>query len=182
MKNRLVESILWLLSKQGIPSVIPWAFGMIRSLYDGDPAGYLQLLEDQSNREEWIYHFFVAHEIGSLYGHAPDRVLEHLVVLSDSDVEIVREGCAHSWSEVLAHDFDEGLEWLREFQKNGSYEKRYTAAIAPVKFYRNNPDITAEQKQRIRTFWRDFRDDPKQGLWNIVRTQILPDLEDDHGG
>ncbi|MFB6346917.1 MAG: hypothetical protein ABEK50_14420, partial [bacterium] len=133
------------MSKQDAPAVIPWAFRQIRKLYRSSPESYLSLLKRQAQRDEWIYQFFAAHELGTIYETFPEEVLAELRTLTGSDVEIVREGCATSWSKILSEDFEVGYEILRNLQQNGSYEERYTAAIAPVKFYKN--DNNASQRE-----------------------------------
>lgn len=180
MKSRLVEGILWLLSKQGVPTVIPWAFGMIRSLYTDSPEDYFRFIKTQAERENWINQFFAAHEVGIVYSLDPDGVLSLLRDLSGSETEIVREGSAKSWSRILSEDFDRGFQALERLRETGSYEERYTAAIGPVEFVRDG-EATLRQRQELLSYWNRFRDDPKQGLWNLVRTQILPEIEDSDG-
>lgn len=161
--------------------MVPWAFGMIRSLYDNEPEAYRELLESQDDPDEWIHAFFVAHELGELYDEYPEFVTDRLRELSQSEVEIVREGCARSWSRILERDFDRGFKRIKDLRSSGNYEERYTAVIAPVRYVRENERLPDEQRERIHEFWNNYRDDPKQGLWNIVRTQILPEVGDGHG-
>lgn len=180
MKKNLVTFILRLLAKQSIASIIPWAFRSIRKLYRNDAGGYLEFLRESASRDEWIFRFFAAHEIGTLHGQYPDETLELLRTLSKADTEIVREGCAKSWSRLLVEDFESTFDVLETLARDGTYAERYTAAIAPVEYYRESSD--SEHRSRISNFWERYEDDPKQGLWNLVRTQILEDVNSDRAG
>lgn len=180
MKDRLVSAILWLLARQGKPALLPWAFERIRTLYAGEPERYLDFLESYHDRENWIYRFFAAHELGQYYGEDPDRVVELLRKRSDDEHDMVLEGAAHGWSEALEVDFETVFPLIRDLARNGGYSERRTAALAPVEYYREgNP--TAEESMAIESLWQQYEDDPRSGLRNLVETQIRDRLVKDDG-
>jgi ribosomal 50S subunit-associated protein YjgA (DUF615 family) len=60
---------------------------------------------------------------------------------------------------------------IEELADQGDYAERRTAALAPVEYYRDE-DPTPAERERIEAFWEAYQDDPRQGLRNLVRSQI----------
>lgn len=172
MKILFVKFILWLLSFQSNPSILPWAFKQINRLFKEDPETYLKLLQSWVDHDNWLYRFFVAHQLGSIYTYNTEKVLNYLKKLSNDENDLVLEGAAHSWSDALDSEFETVFGHLKDLRKNGSYQERRTAALGPVEYYRDSSPA-ADEMQQIENFWKTYKDDPKQGLSNLVRTQIM---------
>lgn len=172
MKEWLVEWILWGLARGGNPGLLPWSFRRIRTLFSGEPDRYLAFLRRQGRREPWLAVFFAAHELGEAYPRNPDAVLDLLRRLSGHPHDMVRQGAARSWSRVLARDFERGFSEIQSLASDGDYERRQTAALAPVRYY-DSAEPPSEEREQIRAFWTGFLEDPRSGLRNLVRTQIL---------
>lgn len=180
LKESLVQALLWLLARQGNPALLPWAFDRIGELFRNDPERYYQFLRELRESEEWVDRFFVGHQIGSLFRYRPEDVLNQLKYLSKDKNEMVREAAAHGWSEALGQDFQEVFTTLEALASHEEYAARRTAALGPVEYYRDeNP--TPNQIQRIETFWKNFEDDPRSGLRNLVRTQIQERYVENNG-
>lgn len=180
MKERIVSAILWLLSRQGKPALLPWAFERIRTLYSGEPERYLDFLESYHDRENWIYRFFAAHEVGQYYGEDSDRVIRLLRKRSADENDMVLEGAAHGWSDALGEDFENVFTVIRDLTQEGGYSERRTAALAPVEYYRDG-DPTPDQSRAIESFWEDYKEDPRSGLRNLVEAQIRDRLVKNDG-
>lgn len=178
MKEQLVGAILWLLARQGKPALLPWAFERIRTLFAGEPDRYLDFLASYHDRDNWIYRFYAAHEVGRYYDVAPRRVLEILRERSADDNDLVLEGAAHGWSDALALNFEEVFPEVRELAEEGGYVERRTAALAPVEYYRDG-DATAEESMAVESLWQRYQEDPRSGLRNLVETQIRDRLVKD---
>lgn len=172
--NWKMSAVRWLLNglqHVSQPSVYPWVFRNIRRLFHGDPESYWQLIQSNAEKTDWFGPFFAGHEAHVVYAHFPDRVLELIEELSTSEKEIIREGAAHSWSELLRMDFDNTFSILKEMQQSNQFELRYSAALGPVRFF--DQHAGEAQKETICSFWKEYKNDSRQGLWNLVRQQIL---------
>lgn len=168
----MVQTVLWLVSLQGNPSLLPWVLNQIGRLFQGEPSRYLKFLTAYSNRDEWFYRFVAAHQIGKVYRAHTTEVLNHLNNFSNDENDLVLEAAAHSWSTILAEDFDRAFRELEKLREDGSYSERRTAALAPVEYYRDgNP--SSEEESKIESHWAAYESDPKQGLVNLVETQII---------
>ncbi len=172
MKEKLVEFVLWILSLQGNANLLPWAFNRIQRLFEGEPVRYLDFLKSYGERNRWFFRFFAAHQLGSVYPKRGDEVLELLQVLSEDENDLVLEAAAHSWSRLLEEDFDKVISELETLRQSGTYRERRTAALAPVEYYRDGAPGVVERR-RMEEFWDRYKDDPKQGLVNLVETQIV---------
>lgn len=170
VKEQAVEWILSILSNVGVPSVLPWSFRKIRLMFSGEPERYLQFLKRQHQRDDWLPRFFAGHELHTVYRQDPSSVTSMLKTLSADNKEIIREGAARSWSQLLARDFDTIFEMVQSMADSSEFEHRYTAALAPVRYYDDH--ATASEKKRIQSFWDGFENDERQGLANLVRSQI----------
>lgn len=177
MKKTVLSFVLYLLSLQGNPSVIPWAFKQLGQLFDSSRT-YLQFLETYVDSDNWFYRFFAAHELGTVFPVNKERVLSSLRELSRDENDMVREGAARSWSLILEVDFETGMEKLEQLQA-GNYESRHTAALGPVNFYRDD-EINSNESSRIETFWEQYKNDPRKGLRNLVQSQILDPYVNNH--
>ncbi len=171
MKESLIKVLLWLLARQGNPALLPWAFDQISALYRNESDRYFHFLQGLRESDEWVERFFVGHQVGSLFPHRPQEVLNVLQDLSCDENDMVREATAHGWSRALTKDFENVFRVIEKLANHEEYSARRTAALAPVEYYRDgNP--RPEQVERIESFWESFEDDSRQGLRNLVRTQI----------
>jgi len=170
LRERFLEWILGRLGGGVPPGWVPRVFGWIRLLFSGQPRRYFLFHRRCSRRGEWIYPFFAAHEIGSIYPAVGAEALDLLESLSGRDHDLVREAAARSWSDVLEADFEAGFQRVRALSRRDDYPSRHTAALAPVLFYGRAADDG--QKRRLMDFWERYREDPRSGLRNLVRTQI----------
>jgi hypothetical protein len=175
LKERATSWLLSLLDHVGMPSVLLWSFQRIRQLFSGAPERYLQFILQQSRSNEWVKRFFAGHECHVVYRQAPKKVLDCLRRLSGDEKEIIREGAARSWSNLLERDFGSVFKSIQTLAESDQYECRYTAALAPVRYY--DEHATDREQERIRSFWNEFEDDPRKGLANLVRSQILEKRE-----
>ncbi len=164
-----------LLGRGRNPSVLLWVIRMIRRLYRGDREQYGAFLRRQAEKSDWLPRFIAAHELHLLVERDPDAWLPLLESLSVLDQEMVRQGAAHSWSELLAEDFERYFPRLQRMKKSESFPPRHTAALAPVRCFRSDR-LSESAKQRVLEFWRSYEGDPRKGLWNLVRQQILDRL------
>ncbi len=172
MKETVASWFLRALRYQSIPSVLPWAFRQIRNLFRGQPERYFRFLVNQADdHSSWLPAFFAAHQIHHVWFVDPERAHELLLDLSAHSEEIVREGAARSWSRRLKEDFEPVFTELKDLSRSDTYELRYTAALAPVLLL--DEDLDPGRVNRLRTFWLTYRNDERQGLWNLVRQQIL---------
>lgn len=174
LRERFLKWVLGHLRGLNLPGLIPWVFRRVRSLFTGRPDRYFRFLQDCRRDEDWFLVFFAAHELGTLYPDVEEGVLETLEALSAHDNDLVKEAAAHSWSRVLEADFTTGLARLTSLARRPDYASRRTAALAPVRFYEESAD--PRQKQRLIPYWKQFLDDPRPGLRNLVRTRILERL------
>jgi len=174
----LVKALLWLLARQGNPALLPWAFDRIGKLFQNDPDRYFQFLRSLRGSEEWVDRFFVGHQLGSLFAHRSEEVMNELRALSLDENDMVLEATAHGWSDALVVDFEKVFPILVELANHEKYTARRTAALAPVEYYRDE-EPSPEQIRQIEAFWKEFEDDPRQGLRNLVRTQIRDRYVDD---
>lgn len=172
MKETLARYLLKALRYQSIASIYPWAFDRLRDLFRGEPDRYRSLLlELAQQNDDWLEPFFAAHQLHTVWSTNPAQVRETLVNLSHHPEEMVREGAAHSWNQRLRNDFASTFQTLRNLSDSEAYEPRHTAALAPVRLLEEDP--SAERKKQLKEFWESYEDDPRQGLWNLVRQQIL---------
>lgn len=171
LKERSISWLLSLLKNVGSPAVLPWAFRQIRQLFDGEPDRYRDFLINQAHASGWLPRFFAGHELHTVYEHDTETVLHLLRELSGAEKEIVREGAARSWSKLLERDYDPIFSLIRDLRNSDQYEKRYTAALAPVRFY--DEQANDDRKRSIRSFWESYENDSRKGLANLVRQQIL---------
>lgn len=157
-----------------VPGLVPWVFRRVRSLYSGEERRYFRFLQTCLREDDWFLVFFAAHELGWVYPQAGDAVLDQLESVSGHDNDLVKEAAARSWSRILEVDFGRGLARLESLAEQPDYARRRTAALGPVLYYERSAD--PEQQKRLLSYWNRFQDDPRQGLRNLVRTQILERL------
>jgi hypothetical protein len=175
MKERLVGLLLSFLSYQGNAAILPWCLDQIADLFRDNPERFRQFLKPYCDSDSWFYRFVAAYEIGEVYKHAPDWSLRKLEELSKDDNDLVLEACAHSWSVALRTDFDEVFERIKGLQREGNYRERRTAALAPVEYYRDGSP-SPSRKERIESFWATYNEDERQGLSNLVESQIMDEI------
>lgn len=173
-RERFLKWTLTHLRGVNLPGLIPWVFRRVRSLFSGQPDRYFRFLQDCRREENWFLVFFAAHELGTVYPDVDEKVLEALESLSAHDNDLVKEATARSWSRVLEVNFTIGLRRLESLARRPDYARRRTAALAPVRFYEESAD--PRQKERLVSYWKQFLDDPRSGLRNLVRTRILERL------
>lgn len=179
LKENAVRWLLWLLSKQGNPSIVPWVFKQIRNLFNNQNHRFFNFLVKLNEEDDrgWLPVFFVAHEIGFLINTKTSQVLELLQELSKHDNDMVRQGAAHSWSKLLEYDFERFFIVVEELSEAETYEERQTAALAPVRYFKEN-QLESDRQKRIIQFWKDYESDPRKGLQNLVQSQILEKITD----
>ncbi|MFB6356681.1 MAG: hypothetical protein ABEJ65_09230 [bacterium] len=170
--NRLLASLL-LKGLRWVPQagLLTSALKKVR-LFFPDRDQYLDFLQDYATRDHWFSRFFAAFEIHVPYTVQPEAVLNLLKDLSSDKNDMVLEAAAKSWSHVMSEDPEKIMEILEKLSNSDSYRVRRTAALAPVLFF-DRGDYDNSLKRRIISFWKSFENDPKQGLQNLVRTQIL---------
>lgn len=169
--------LLWLIGRlrgMPVPGIIPWVFRRVRSLYSADERRYFQFLRTCLQEDDWFVVFFAAHELGSVYPGAGEAVLDDLESVSGHENDLVKEAAARSWSRILEANFDRGLARLESLAERPDYARRRTAALGPVLYYERSAD--PDQRKRLLSYWERFRDDPRQGLRNLVQSQILERL------